>query len=142
MDSKQPCTLIIDSADRVSGGGSADSFTINLRPSLSGVKSVRMLWASIPNPVGNVKPYWLIRVPQFGLPVRPSADGDSATFIVSVDSAQGFRTVHREKSDYPEVALQQPSCDISQLNVSIFTRGGTPAGLTNDWFIVLGLTYA
>jgi hypothetical protein len=60
---------------------------------------------------------------------------------VPVDSAQGYRSIFREASDYAELALQQPSTDISTLNVSIYTRGGTPAGLGNDWFLVLGLAY-
>ena len=138
-DSKTPATLVLDSRDRV--GGTLDSFTINLRPCLSGVKAVRLLWASVPNPVGNSQPYWLVRVPQFGIGARAGAESDSSTWIVPVDSAQGYRSIFREASDYAELALQQPSMDISSLNVSIYTRGGTPAGLGNDWFLVLGLAY-
>ena len=138
-DSKQPPVLVLDSRDRV--GGTVDSFTINLRPCLSGVKAVRLLWASVPNPVGNSQPYWLVRVPQFGLGVRAGSEADSSTWAIPVDAAQGYRSIFRESSDYAEVALQQPSTDISTLNVSIMTRGGTPAGLGNDWFIVLGLAY-
>ena len=138
-DSKTPATLVLDSRDRV--GGTLDSFVINLRPCLSGVKAVRLLWASVPNPVGNSQPYWLVRVPQFGIGARAGAESDGSTWIVPVDSAQGYRSIFREASDYAELALQQPSMDISSLNVSIYTRGGTPAGLGNDWFLVLGLAY-
>ena len=138
-DSKTPATLVLDSRDRV--GGTLDSFTINLRPCLSGVKAVRLLWASVPNPVGSSQPYWLVRVPQFGIGARAGAESDGSTWVIPVDAAQGYRSIFREASDFAELALQQPSMDISTLNVSIYTRGGTPAGLTADWFLVLGLAY-
>ncbi len=138
-DSKTPATLVLDSRDRVAG--SLDAFTVNLRPGLSGVKAVRLLWASVPNPVGNTQPYWLVRIPQFGLGVRAGSETDSSTWIIPVDSAQGYRSIFRESSDYAEVCLQQPSSDISTLDVRIMTRGGAPAGLGNEWFLVLGVSY-
>ena len=99
--SQRPSMLIIDSRAR-EPNGSLDAFQIRIQPAIEfDIRGVSLLYASIANPDDEAAElYWGIRKREFGLPIRSAANSDSATFIVPVNSAQGFRTLHRAKSDF------------------------------------------
>ena len=127
--------LIIDSRDRLPGG-SVNDFRVDLRNALSNVQSVRLLYANIASPSGDVQPYYLIRT-SLGSHVRPAVEGDSATFVVPRSAASGFRTFHAENTTFPAIVFETPGRSLSSLEVSVRAHGGASAGLTGDWFCVV-----
>ena len=140
-NSKHPALLVIDSRER-NDGGTLDSFMLRLNPAIADIKGVSLLYASIGNPEDNHSElYWNLRIREFGLPVRCAQAGDDSTFIIPVNSAQGFRTIHKAGTDFSHVTVQQPAQEIQLLHVDLGLPGGYRPGLTNDWFCVLGLTY-
>ena len=77
---------------------------------------------------------------EFGLPIRSAVNSDSATFIVPVNSAQGFRT-HRAESDFSRIEVQQPATPIYSLTVEVSLPGGERPGLDSEWLVLVGLSY-
>ena len=139
--SQQPSTLVVDSRDATVQGNHY-SFVVTLKPAICGLKAVRLLYANIGNPEdNNVDLYWLLRVSEFGVPCRTANGQDGATFIVPVNSAQGFRTLHRAESDFGHVALQQPAADIHRLTVDLLLPGGQRPAIQEPWFFMLQLLY-
>ena len=121
---------------------SYDSFTVTLKPPICGLRGVRLLYANIGNPEdNNVDLYWLLRISEFGISCRTSTASDGATFVIPVNSAQGFRTLHRAESDFEAVALQQPAADIHRLTVDLLLPGGVRPAIQEPWFFVLELRY-
>ena len=140
-NSKHPALLVIDSRER-NQGGSLDSFMLRLNPAIADIKGVSLLYASIPNPEDNDSElYWNLRIREFGLPVRCANAGDDTTFVIPVNSAQGFRTLFKSKADFSHVTVQQPAQEIQVLTVDLGLPGGYRPGLTHDWFIIIGLSY-
>ena len=136
----QPSTLVIDS--REAQQGNYDSFTVALKPAICGLKAVRLLYANIGNPEdNNVDLYWLLRISEFGLACRTADAQDGCSFIIPVNSAQGFRTLHRAESDFGHIALQQPAADIHRLSVDLLLPGGARPAIAEAWFFVLQLLY-
>jgi hypothetical protein len=127
--------LVLDSRDRT--GGSVDDFFINLRPMLQNVRGVRLLYADIPSPEGNVEPYWLLTISPFGTYVRGATAGAHSTFIVPVTSAAGLRSYHESGSSFNEETFENPGRSCTQLAVSVRVGGGGFANLTGDWYAVL-----
>ena len=68
-------------------------------------------------------------------------DSDSATFVVPVSSSQGYRTLFAAGQDYSHIELQQPATPIYSLSVEFSLPGGDSPNMTDEWFIVLSLTY-
>ena len=115
--------LIIDSRAR-EPGGSLDAFTIRIQPAIENVRGVSLLYASLANPDDNeAEMYWLARIREFGLPVRSSANSDSATFVVPCSSSQGFRSLHAAESAFNRIEIQSPAQPIYSLNVEIGLPG-------------------
>ena len=146
--SQQPRILVVDSRDAEAQGVARpdyyDSFVIILKPAICGLKGVRLLYANIGNPEDNqVDLYWLLRVGEFGTPARAASASDGATFVIPVNSAQGFRTLHRAESDFECIALQQPAADIHRLTVDLMLPGGAHSSIQEPsrWFFVLKLEY-
>ena len=76
-----------------------------------------------------------------GLPIRAAANANSGTFVVPVNSAQGFRTLYRAESDFSRVEVQQPATPIYSLTVKITLPGGERPGLLDEWLLLIGLHY-
>ena len=139
--SQQPSILVIDSRD-AAVQGNYDSFVVTLKPSICGLSSARLLYANIGNPEdNNVDLFWLLRISEFGVPCRTANGSDSSTYIIPVNSAQGFRTLHKAESDFGHVVLQQPSSDIHRLTVDLLLPGGARPSIQEPWFFVLELKY-
>ena len=101
-----------------------------------------LLYCSIANPDDEAAElYWGIRRREFGLPIRSAENSDSATFIVPVNSAQGFRTLHRAEIDFSRIEIQQPATPIYSLTVEITLPGGQRPGLQDEWLLLVGLHY-
>jgi len=133
--------LVIDSRARAPGG-TLDAFQIRIAPAIEGVCGVSLLYASIANPDDNeVELYWLVRIREFGLPIRSASGADSSSFVIPVNSAQGFRTLHKAESDFNHIELQTPSNSIYSLTVEVSLPGGGRPFMTDDWFLVIGLSY-
>ena len=133
--------LIIDSRAR-EPSGSLDAFQIRIQPAIEGITGVSLLYASIANPDDlAAELYWGIRIREFGLPIRSAANSDSVTFIVPVNSAQGFRTLHRAESDFSRIEIQQPATPIYSLTVEVSLPGGERPGLQDEWLLLVGLHY-
>ena len=141
--SQQPRILIVDSRDAAAQGApNYDSFVVTLKPAIYGLKSVRLLYANVGNPEDNaVDLYWLLRVGEFGTPARTASGSDGATFVIPVNSAQGYRTLHRAESDFEAIALQQPAADIHRLTVDLMLPGGARSSIQEHWYIILELKY-
>ena len=141
--SQQPRILIVDSRDAAAQGSpNYDSFVVTLRPAICGLKGVRLLYANVGNPEDNaVDLYWLLRVGEFGAPCRTASSSDGASFCIPVNSAQGYRTLHRAESDFEAIALQQPATDIHRLSVDLMLPGGARPSIQEHWFFVLKLEY-
>ena len=106
--------LIIDSRARLPGG-SIDQFQVHITPAIENVRGVSLLYASLANPDDNeAELYWLVRIREFGLPVRSAANSDSCSFVIPVSSPQGFRSLHAAESAFNRIEIQAP--------LSLFTR--------------------
>ena len=143
--SQQPSILIVDSRDSMFQQvfTNYDSFTVVLKQAICGLTSVRLLYANIPNPDDSgVDLYWLLRIGELGTPCRTANNQDGASFVIPVNSAQGFRTLHRAESDFGSVSLQQPAADIHRLTVDLMLPGGTRPAILEPWFFCLELKYA
>ena len=109
---------------------------------LTTVLTLLFIVCDVGNPEDNdVDLYWLLRVGEFGTPCRTASSSDGATFCIPVNSAQGFRTLHRAESDFEAVALQQPAADIHRLTVDLMLPGGARPSIQEPWFFVLKLEY-
>ena len=126
--------LIVDSRDRTGGG--VNDFFLNLRPGLQNVRSVRLLYADIPSPAGDIEPYYLIRT-SLGAHVRGATQGDSSTFVIPRSAAAGFRSFWAQNSQFPAIVFEEPARSLSDLAVTVRVRGGGSANLTEDWFCIL-----
>jgi len=141
-NSQQPRILIVDARDAGTSASNYDSFVVPLKPAICGLRGVRLLYANIGNPEDNdVDLYWLLRVGEFGLPCRTANSSDGASFVIPVNSAQGFRTLHRGETDFSHIVLQQPATDIHRLTVDLRLPGGVRPNIQEPWFFVLELTY-
>ena len=139
--SQQPSILVIDSRD-AAVQGNYDSFVVTLKPSICGLSSARLLYANIGNPEdNNVDLFWLLRISEFGTPCRTANSQDGSTFVIPVNSAQGFRTLHKAESDFGHITLQQPAADIHRLTVDLMLPGGARPSIQEPWFFVLELKY-
>ena len=139
--SQQPSILVIDSRD-AAVQGNYDFFVVTLKPSICGLSSVRLLYANIGNPEDNsVDLFWLLRISEFGTPCRTVNSQDGSTFVIPVNSAQGFRTLHKAESDFGHVVLQQPAADIHRLTVDLLLPGRARPSFQELWFFVLELKY-
>ncbi len=70
-----------------------------------------------------------------------AVNNDSSTFIVPVNSAQGFRTLHRAESDFSRIEIQTPATPIYSLTVEITLPGGQRPGQQDEWLLLVGLRY-
>ncbi len=133
--------LIVDSRAR-EPGGSLDAFVIRIAPAIEGIRGAGLLYASIANPDDlAAELYWNVRIREFGLPIRAAAGSDSGNFVIPVNSAQGFRTLHRaEKRLQPRrgPAARNP---IYSLTVEVSLPGGQRPGLQDEWLLLIGLHY-
>ena len=137
----RPSMLVIDSRAR-EPGGSLDSFIIRVTPAIENVRAVSLLYASIANPDDNeAELYWNLRIREFGLPIRASADSDASTFLIPVNSSQGFRTLHRAESDFSRIEIQTPATPIYSLTVEVSLPGGQRPQLQDEWLMLVGLHY-
>ena len=134
--------LLIDSRDRISSTVSYDNFSVLISPAISNATGVRLLFASIGVPVTSTEPYFMIRSPQLGLSVRAAAGGTGCTFVIPVSSQPGYRSLHGAENEFSHrVSLQQPAEEFSRLDFQVLVRGGGPAGLTEDSYYILEITY-
>ena len=134
--------LLIDSRDRISSTVSYDNFSLLISPAISNATGVRLLFASIGVPVTSTEPYFMIRSPQLGLSVRAAAGGTGCTFVIPVSSQPGYRSLHGAENEFSHrVSLQQPAEEFSRLDFQVLVRGGGPAGLTEDSYYILEITY-
>ena len=134
--------LLIDSRDRISSTVSYDNFSVLISPAISNATGVRLLFASIGVPVTSTEPYFMIRSPQLGLSVRAAAGGTGCTFVIPVSSQPGYRSLHGAENEFSHrVSLQQPVEEFSRLDFQVLVRGGGPAGLTDESYYILEITY-
>lgn len=141
MLKKNPTTLVVDSRDRT-GALSYDNFSINVSPALVGACTAKLLYSSVGIPTTSVEPYFLVRSPQLGLAVRTANAASGCSFIIPVSSQPGYRSLHTSAGEFSHVnTLTSPSEDISRLDFSILKYNGTAAGLTEDSFYVIELSY-
>ena len=139
--SQRPSMLIVDSRTR-EPGGSLDGFQIRITPAIENVRAVSLLYGSLANPDDNeAELYWLVRIREFGLPVRSAASSDSSSFVVPVSSSQGFRSLHAAESAFNRLEIQSPAQPIYSLNVEIGLPGGGRPNMTDEFLLILGLEY-
>ena len=139
---RNPTTLIIDSRDRISSTVNYDSWSVLINPAISDATGVRLLYASIGVPIASTEPYFMIRSPQLGIAVRAAAGGTGCTFVVPVSSQPGYRSLHGAENEFShKVTLQQPAEEFSRLDFQVLVRGGGPAGLTEDSYYILEISY-
>ena len=83
----------------------------------------------------------MIRSPQLGIAVRAGAGGTGCTFVVPTSSQPGFQSQHGAGEFSHRVSLQQPAEEFSRLDFQVLVRGGGPAGLTEDSYYILEISY-
>ena len=138
---RNPTTLILDSRDRI-GPLSYDTFSVAVSPAIVDATKIRLLFASVPVPLLSTEPYYMVRCGQLGLSVRAASGASGCTFIVPVSSQPGFRSLHGAENEFSHKdALQQPAEDISRLDVQILVRGGAAAGLTDESYYIIEISY-
>ena len=138
---KNPTTLIIDSRDRI-GPLSYDTFSITVSPPIVDATKVRLLFASIGVPLTSTAPYWVVRCPQLGIGVRSANGASGCSFIIPVSAQPSFRSLHGSMNEFSHVnTLTAPSEDISRLDFQILKYGGAAAGLTEDSFYIVEISY-
>ena len=138
---RNPLTLIVDSRDRL-GALSYDQFSINVSPAIVGTTKAKLLFASIGVPLASTEPWFVVRSPQLGLGVRTANAASGCSFIIPVSSQPGFRSLHTSAGEFSHVnTLTSPSEDISRLDFSILKYNGTAAGLTEDSFYIVELSF-
>ena len=134
--------LLIDSRDRISSTVSYDNFSVLISPAISNATGVRLLFASIGVPLLSTEPYFMIRSPQLGLSVRAAAGSTGCTFVIPVSSQPGYRSLHGAENEFSHrVSLQQPAEEFSRLDFQVLVRGGGPAGLTDESYYILEISY-
>ena len=138
---RNPTTVIIDSRDRI-GSVNYDTFSVLISPAISDATGVRLLFASIGVPLLSIEPFYMIRCAQLGISVRAAAGGTGCTFVVPVSSQPGYRSLHGAENEFShKVTLQQPAEEFSRLDFQVLVRGGGPAGLTEDLYMILEISY-
>ena len=138
---RNPTTVIIDSRDRI-GSVNYDTFSVLISPAISDATGVRLLFASIGVPLLSTEPFYMIRCAQLGISVRAAAGGTGCTFVVPVSSQPGYRSLHGAENEFSHrVSLQQPAEEFSRLDFQVLVRGGGPAGLTDESYYILEITY-
>ena len=138
---RNPTTVIIDSRDRI-GSVNYDTFSVLISPAISDATGVRLLFASIGVPLLSTEPFYMIRCAQLGISVRAAAGGTGCTFVVPVSSQPGYRSLHGAENEFShKVTLQQPAEEFSRLDFQVLVRGGGPAGLTEDLYMILEISY-
>ena len=66
----------------------------------------------------------------------------SYRILLPVNSQPGFRSLHTSAGEFSHVnALTEPSESISRLDFSILKYGGAAAGLTEDSFYIVELSF-
>ena len=139
---RNPTTVIIDSRDRIGSSVNYDTFSVLISPAISDATGVRLLFASIGVPLLSTEPFYMIRCAQLGISVRAAAGGTGCTFVVPVSSQPGYRSLHGAENEFShKVTLQQPAEEFSRLDFQVLVRGGGPAGLTEDLYMILEISY-
>ena len=136
-------TLIVDSTCRDRTRAlSFDSFCINVSPAIVGATKAKLLFASVGVPLTSTEPWYVVRSPQLGLGVRTANVASGCSFIIPVSSQPGYRSLHTSAGEFSHVnTLTSPSEDISRLDFSILKHGGAAAGLTEDSFYIVALSF-
>ena len=138
---RNPVTLVVDSRDRT-GALNYNSFSINVIPSITGATKAKLLFASIGVPLASTEPWFAVRCPQLGLGVRTANAASGCSFLLPVNSQPNFRSLHTSAGEFSHVnTLTSPSEDISRLDFSILKYGGAAAGLTDESFYVIELSF-
>ena len=137
---RNPVILNVDSRDRL-GSLSYDNFSINVSPAITGATKAKLLFASVPTPLTSTEPWIVVRCSQLGLGIRTANAASGASFLLPVNSPPGFRSLHTAGEFSHVNTLTSPSEDISRLDFSILKYGGAAAGLTEDSFYIVELSF-
>jgi hypothetical protein len=139
---RNPTTLIIDSRDRIGSSVNYDTFSVLISPAISNATGVRLLFASVGVPLLCTEPYFMLRSPQLGIAVRAAAGGTGCTFVVPVSSQPGYRSLHGAENEFShKVTLQQPAEEFSRIDFQVLVRGGGAAGLTDESYYIIEISY-
>ena len=141
MLKRNSTTLIVDSRDRM-GAINYDNFSVSVSPAITGATTAKLLYSSVGVPLTSVEPWFAVRCPQLGLGVRTANAASGCSFLLPVSSQPGYRSLHTSAGEFSHVnTLTSPSEDISRLDFSILKYGGAAAGLTDESFYVIELSY-
>ena len=81
-------------------------------------------------------------MPTARIGVRSAAGSSGTTFIIPVNSQPGYRSPFGSQNEFLYSAnLQQPADDISRLDLQILKYGGAAAGMTENSYYVIELSY-
>ena len=139
---RNPTTLIVDSRDRIGSSVNYDTFSVLISPAISNATGVRLLFASVGVPLLCTEPYFMLRSPQLSIAVRAAAGGPGCTFVVPVSSQPGYRSLHGAENEFShKVTLQQPAEEFSRIDFQVLVRGGGAAGLTDESYYILEISY-
>jgi len=139
---RNPTTLIVDSRDRIGSSVNYDTFSVLISPAISNATGVRLLFASVGVPLLCMEPYFMLRSPQLGIAVRAAAGGTGCTFVVPVSSQPGYRSLHGAENEFShKVTLQQPAEEFSRIDFQVLVRGGGAAGLTDESYYIIEISY-
>ena len=133
--------LNVDSRDRI-GPLNYDQWSVAVSPAITGATTAKLLYSSIGVPIASTEPWFAVRCPQLGLGIRTANAASGCSFLLPVSSQPGYRSLHTSAGEFSHVnTLTSPSEDISRLDFSILKYGGAAAGLTDESFYVIELSY-
>ena len=130
-------TVSIDSRNRLSG--TPTSFTTDLKPGLTDVFRVDLVYSDLPVPTGAQEGLFSVDIDEIGYQAR-SAEKNSAssTFVVPTTAGGGYRSITTETGIFKQSVQIEPPRNLSHLRVNIsFRSGATPLVVPDECSFIL-----
>lgn len=133
--------LVLDSRERLAGGDT-NSYTLQLRPALQNVSTIRLVHADIPVPAESPEGAFYLRIDELRHNVRGAMSAHGASFVVPATAPPGFRAVFSPGGGFQQAVEFDPPRTLGSITLGFYGAAGQPAGVTAESTIIFEVQYS